>query len=142
MTPTTSGCACSTEIQNASTVCAERFRPLRSIAVNESQSGSSGAASCAAKIAALQLSVSKTVSMRSRSTPPSRSARICSAYTSTTSSNVAERYAGSSTRGESESETLSGPTEPATMPSNSVADLACEPRSLQYDISAAKSCSA
>ena len=45
LTPTRSGSACSTEIQNASTVCPERFRPERSIAVNEIQSGSSGATS-------------------------------------------------------------------------------------------------
>ena len=39
LTPTRSGSACSTEIQNASAVWPERLRPLRSIAVNESQSG-------------------------------------------------------------------------------------------------------
>ncbi len=39
LTPTTSGSACSIESQNASTVCPERLRPLRSTAVNESQSG-------------------------------------------------------------------------------------------------------
>ena len=37
MTPTISGCACSIEIQNASTVWPERLRPLRSMAVNEIQ---------------------------------------------------------------------------------------------------------
>ena len=46
-----------------------------SIAVNESQSGSSGAASSAAAIAAFALSESKTVSISRMSTPPSRSAR-------------------------------------------------------------------
>ena len=45
LTPTMSGSACSTETQNASTVWPERLRPLRSMAVNESQSGSSGATS-------------------------------------------------------------------------------------------------
>ena len=68
----------------------------------------------AATIAALAFSVSKIVSTRSRSTPPSRRAAICSSYVSRTWSNVTARYAASSTRGESESVTLSGPTEPAT----------------------------
>src|SRR2546421_484907 len=113
-TPTTSGCACSTETQNASAVCPERLRPLLSTAVNESQSGSSGAASKAAEIAAFALSESKIVSIRRKSTPPSRSARIWCAYASRTASNVTARYAGSSTRGESESVTFSGPTAPAT----------------------------
>ena len=90
-TPTTSGSACSTESQKASTVWPERLRPLLSTAVKESQSGKSGATSCAATIAAFALSVSKTVSIRSRSTPPSRRARIWWAYASTTSSKVAAR---------------------------------------------------
>ena len=77
-TPTMNGSACSTEIQNASDVCPERLRPLLSIAVNESQSGSSGATARAATIAAFAFSVSKIVSTSSRSTPPSRSAAICS----------------------------------------------------------------
>ena len=37
------GSACSTEIQNASDVWPERLRPLRSIEVNESHSGSDAA---------------------------------------------------------------------------------------------------
>ena len=78
LTPTIRGRACSTEIQKASTVWPERFRPLRSIAVKEIQSGSSGTASRAAAIAAFALSVSKIVSISRRSTPPSRSATICS----------------------------------------------------------------
>jgi hypothetical protein len=70
LTPTTSGRACSTETQNASAVCPERLRPLRSMAVNESQSGSSGATSAAATIAAFPFRVSKIVSTSRRSTPP------------------------------------------------------------------------
>ena len=42
----------------------------------------SGATSCAATIAAFAFSVSKTVSISSRSTPPSTRPRICSAYVS------------------------------------------------------------
>ena len=102
------------EIQNASGVCPERVRPLKSTAVIEIQSGSSGASSNAAAIAAFALSVSKIVSIRSTSAPPSLSARICSAYAALTQSNVTVRKAGSSTRGESESVMFSGPTEPAT----------------------------
>ena len=86
LTPTMSGSACSTDVQKASLVCPERLRPLLSTAVNESQSGTSGAASRAATIAAFALSVSKIVSIRKRSTPPSASDRICSAYASTTAS--------------------------------------------------------
>src|SRR5918994_957973 len=114
-TPTISGFACSTEYQKASTVCPDRLRPLRSIAVNEIQRGTSGATSSAAAIAALALSVSKIVSIRRRSTPPSTRPRICSAYASTTWSNVAARYVGSSTRGETERETLRGPLEPRAL---------------------------
>jgi hypothetical protein len=114
LTPTTSGAACSIEYQKASTVWPERFRPLRSIAVNEIQRGTSGATSSAAAIAAFALSVSKIVSIKSRSTPPSTSARICSAYAVATSSNVDARNVASSTRGETDSETLSGPIDPAT----------------------------
>ena len=52
LTPTISGRACSTDVQNASTVWPERLRPLLSIAVKEIQSGRSGATSAAAAIAA------------------------------------------------------------------------------------------
>ena len=78
-TPTISGLAWRTEFQNASTVWPDRVRPLISTIVTESQSGRSGAASCAALMAAFAFSVSKTVSISSRSTPPSASAVICSA---------------------------------------------------------------
>ena len=74
-----SGSACSTDAQNASTVWPERFRPLWSIAVKQIQRGTSGATSSAAAIAAFAFSVSKIVSIRKRSTPPSTSAAICSA---------------------------------------------------------------
>jgi hypothetical protein len=50
--------------------------------VTEIHRGSSGATSSAAAIAALAFNVSKIVSIKSRSTPPSRSARIWSAYAS------------------------------------------------------------
>ncbi len=91
LTPTINGSACSTEIQNASAVWPERLRPLLSTAVNESQSGSSGATLAAATIAALAFSVSKIVSIMRRSTPPSRRAAICSSYVSRTWSKVTAR---------------------------------------------------
>src|SRR6266702_3741188 len=103
----------SIESQNASTVCPERVRPDRSTN-NEIQSGRAGATSRAAAMAAFAFSVSKIVSISSRSTPPSASAAICSAYDALTWSKVTARKAGSSTLGETERVTLSGPTEPAT----------------------------
>ena len=131
-TPTISGSACSTDAQNASTVWPERLRPLWSIAVKEIQRGTSGATSSAAAIAAFAFSVSKTVSIRSRSTPPSTSAAICSAYASRTSSNVADAEAGSSTFGETESETFSGPTDAGDEAAGLVAPpRAREPRALE-----------
>ena len=79
LTPTISGFACSIESQNASSVCPASVRPLRSMIVTEIQSGSSGAVSCAATIAALAFSASMIVSRSRKSAPPSRSPRICSA---------------------------------------------------------------
>ena len=70
------GSAWATEVQNASTVWPESVRPLRSTIVTEIHRGRSGATSIAAAIAAFAFSVSKIVSIRSRSTPPSRSASI------------------------------------------------------------------
>jgi len=78
--PTATGRACSTEVQNASTVWPERLRPLRSTMLTEITSGSSGATSRAATMAALPLRVSKMVSITSRSAPPSRKPRAASAY--------------------------------------------------------------
>ena len=71
--------------------------------MTEIQSGSSGATSRAATIAAFAFSVSKIVSIRSRSTPPSTQAADLLRVGGTTSSNDTARYAGSSTFGESES---------------------------------------
>ena len=83
--------ACSIEAQNASTVWPDNVRPLRSTTVSETTSGNSGATSRAATIAAFAFSVSKTVSISRRSTPPSARPRICSAYASRTSSKLAAR---------------------------------------------------
>ncbi len=116
MTPTISGSACSIAVQNASIVWPLSVRPDRSTIVALIQSGSCGATERAATIAAFAFSVSKIVSIRRRSTPPSASPRICSAYDSTTWSKVCVRKPGSSTRGLSDSVMLSGPTDPATYP--------------------------
>ena len=101
--------------------------------MTEIQSGSSGATSFAAAIAAFAFSVSKIVSIRSRSTPPSRRPRICSAYDSTTWSKLTARKAGSSTFGESESVTFSGPSEPATKRSPT-SSAACRARLRPGDV--------
>ncbi len=112
--PTINGSACSTEVQNASVVCPVSVRPERSTMVTLIQSGSSGAVSRAATIAAFALRGSKIVSISSRSTPPSTRPRICSAYAAFTWSKVCVRYPGSSTRGDNVRVMFSGPTEPAT----------------------------
>ncbi len=84
--------------------------------VTDSHRGSSGATSIAAAIAAFAFSVSKIVSISRRSAPPSRRPRICSAYASYTWSNEIVRNDASSTLGDMESVTLSGPIDPATQP--------------------------
>ena len=89
--------------------------------MKETHRGSSGATSSAAASAAFALSVSKIVSNINRSTPPSRSAVIWSAYVSWTWSNVTGRKPASSTFGDTESETFSGPSDPATKPPTSSA---------------------
>ena len=64
--------------------------------------------------AALAFSVSKIVSTRSTSAPPSTSPRVCSAYDSSSSANVMLRKDGSLTFGESDRVLLVGPRAPAT----------------------------
>ena len=67
-----------------------------------------------AKSAALAFSVSKIVSTRIRSTPPSTSAFVATLYASFTWSKVTARKPGSFTSGESESVRFIGPSTPAT----------------------------
>ena len=80
--PMVTGLAWRTEAQKASTVWPERLRPERSVSVIEIISGSSRPSACsaskAAMIADLAFSVSKMVSMRMKSTPPSTRASTCS----------------------------------------------------------------
>jgi hypothetical protein len=71
-----------TEFQNASGVWPDSVRPLASVIVPEIITGSSMPAPRTlldAKSAALALSVSKIVSIRSRSAPPSTSPSMASA---------------------------------------------------------------
>ncbi len=80
--PIARGAAWRTECQNAVGVWPDRVRPLASVMVPEITTGSSNPQSskhwCTAKMAALQLSVSNTVSIRMISTPPSINAAVAS----------------------------------------------------------------
>ncbi len=67
-----------------------------------------------ANSAALALSVSKTVSTSSRSTPPSTRPSIASVYAATSSSKLTLRNPGSLTSGEIVAVRLVGPSAPAT----------------------------
>ena len=82
LSPMVKGRAWRTECQKAVGVWPERVRPERSVMVPEIIIGSrtpfSAKTSSAAKIAALAFSVSKIVSIRMRSAPPSISPRSCS----------------------------------------------------------------
>jgi hypothetical protein len=67
-----------------------------------------------AKSAALALRVSKMVSTRSASTPPSSSAFTCCEYAVTTWSHDTARKSGRFTSGDNDKVRLSGPMAPAT----------------------------
>src|SRR3977135_524568 len=77
--PTLSKSMCETEIQNASMVCQERVRPLLSVIVPDTMIGTrcwdASKYSSMANSAAFAFSVSKTVSTRRMSTPPSKQPR-------------------------------------------------------------------
>ena len=102
----------------ASIVCPDRERPLLSLMVRESISSTRlpifFMALSAATRAALELRVSKIVSIRNASTPPSINADICSSYASVISSKETERAAGSSAFSDIDSILPVGPTLPAT----------------------------
>jgi hypothetical protein len=70
------------ELRKASVVCPVRVRPLKSVIVPDNMTGRlifcSAKYSAMAKSAALQFSVSNTVSTKRRSIPPSISLSICS----------------------------------------------------------------
>ena len=88
--PTSSGLACRTECQNASVTWPDNVRPDASVMVPEMTIGQrrprSSKTDSTAKIAALALSVSKIVSMKMTSEPPSSRPRVASAYASTSCS--------------------------------------------------------
>ena len=116
--PMANGLAWRTEIQNASIVCPESVRPLRSVIVTEISSGistpfSSNTSRMATR-AALAFSVSTMVSTRITSAPPSTRPRACSLNASRRASKVIDRSAGLFTSGEIESTLLVGPMAPAT----------------------------
>ena len=80
--PMLSSLLCEIEFQYASTVWPDSVRPLKSVIVNETITGTRRPVSSKylsmAKSAALELSESNTVSTSSTSTPPSSSPRACS----------------------------------------------------------------
>ncbi len=116
--PTASGRACRTEPQNASVTCPDRVRPDASVIVPEMMTGQrrpcSSKSVSTAKIAAFALSVSKIVSIISRSLPPSTSPRAASRYAVASWSNETLRAPGSLTSGEIEAVRVVGPRAPAT----------------------------
>ncbi len=116
--PTASGRAWRTECQNAPTVCPDRMRPEASVTVPETITGRrsplASISSSSAKIAALALSVSNTVSTRNRSTPPSSKPSACSRYASRSSSKWVLRAPGSLTSGLMLAVRGVGPSAPAT----------------------------
>jgi hypothetical protein len=116
--PMVSGLACRTEFQNASGVWPESVRPEASVIVPEIITGISrpsfSQSWSIANSAAFAFSVSKIVSTRKRSTPPSASADAASVYVATRSSKEVLRKPGSLTSGEIDAVRLVGPTAPAT----------------------------
>ena len=94
-------------------VCPESKRPLASVTVPESITGSEHTA-WAAATAALALRLSKTVSTISRSAPPSARVRACRLYASKRRSKVMLRTEGSATSGDREAVRPVGPKIPAT----------------------------
>ena len=106
------------EYQNASTVCPESVRPLASVIVPETKIGISTSRSSnnsrTAKSAALQFRVSNTVSIRYKSTPPSKRPLAWSLYASFNSSKAIFLNPGLLTSGPSEAVRLVGPRAPAT----------------------------
>ena len=116
--PTLSRSMFDTVFQYASTVWPESVRPLWSVIVNESITGSrrpseSNSVS-SANNAARELSESNTVSTSNTSAPPSTRPLACSTYASTNWSYVTARNAGSLTSGEMEAVRFVGPSAPAT----------------------------
>ncbi len=106
------------EWKKAFAVCPERMRPEASVIVPETMTGNrhprSSQTSWMAYRAAFAFSVSKTVSTRRMSAPPSRSPFTATRYDSTSSRNVTARAAGSETSGLMLAVLDVGPMDPAT----------------------------
>jgi len=106
------------EFQNAPVVWPDKVRPDRSVMVPEIITGrmtpASSKASSMPNSAALALSVSKMVSTRRMSAPPSINPLAASLYAMRRSSNVTARKPGFETSGEMEAVRLVGPSAPAT----------------------------
>ncbi len=116
--PTLSSRWCEMEFQYHSTVWPDKVRPLRSVIVKETITGTwrpvSSKCCAIANSAALEFSESNTVSSSSKSTPPSSKPRVCSEYAPTSWSKVTARNAGLWTSGERDADLLVGPSAPAT----------------------------
>ena len=116
--PTASGRTCRTEFQNASVVCPDSVRPEASVIVPDTITGKRrphrSKQDSSANSAALPFSVSKIVSTRKRSAPPSARLSIASEYEATSSSKRTLRAPGSLTSGEIDAVRLVGPSAPAT----------------------------
>ena len=101
-----------------SVVWPDKVRPEASVIVPETMMGSStpisSSTSRTANSAALAFKVSKMVSIRMISTPPSISARAASRIAAASSSKLMLRNPGSFTSGDSEAVRLVGPSAPAT----------------------------
>ena len=110
--------ACLSEIQKASGVWPESVLPLASVMVPLTITGKRcprlSSSSSIPNSAALALRVSKTVSTKSKSTPPSKRPRVCSRYASFNSSKCTARNSGRSTSGDKLAVLLVGPMLPAT----------------------------
>src|SRR5438093_202948 len=116
--PTARGRTCRTEFQNASVVWPDSVRPEASVIVPETMIGKRrplrSKYDSSANKAALPFSVSKIVSTRKRSAPPSARLSIASEYEATSSSKRTLRAPGSLTSGEIDAVRLVGPSAPAT----------------------------
>ena len=118
LSPIDSGLAWAIEFQKASVTWPESVRPLASVIVPEIITGTrsprSSKTSSIATIAAFAFSVSKIVSTRIVSAPPSSRPWVASRYDATSSSNDTLRKPASSTRGEIDAVRFVGPSTPAT----------------------------
>mmetsp|Transcript_25477 Transcript_25477/g.73103 ORF Transcript_25477/g.73103 Transcript_25477/m.73103 type:complete len:219 (-) Transcript_25477:3871-4527(-) len=116
--PTDSGLACLMLIKNASMLCPEGILPP-SVMTAVISSGRRSFFVCSkysstAKMAALAVSVSDTISKANRSAPPSTKPRICCMYVATKASQLVLRCDGSSAPADDDSRWLVGPITPAT----------------------------